>query len=269
MVTVTWAGAYVLINFSLVRIGRVQNQELLRSAALAEDQGNLAAAITAYRKASQYARNPTDAYLALVELERRTGELDYAFEHARAALLSATGEQELSAQLALAKVRAEQADWAAAHAAYQEAVALRNNCAEAQYGLAWSAWEEDDFESMGHALEQLKHADAGGSSAEFIESRVALRARQAAAEQRVADEGESGASLYGLAMSRRELGEWDKCGELLARSASLTDAPADVWYWLGVAAEMEGDPDVAMGHYQEAVKRLPTHFRAARRLGKL
>lgn len=269
MVALVWALAYVAIDFSLARIGRVQSGELLRAAALAEGQGEVTAAIVAYRKASQYARNPTNAFLALVNLERRTGQLDEALEHARAALRTATRDQELPARLTLAKVRAERAEWAEARLAYEEATSIRSDCAEAQYGLAWSAWEENDFERMGRALDQLRGADERDSSAEFIESRTAVRARQAAATQRIADEGESGATLYSLAMCQRELGEWTKCGELLARSASFSDAPADAWYWLGIAAEMENDTNQAIEHYAETVKRLPSHVRAAGRLDQL
>lgn len=269
MMAVLGIVAYVTIAYCLVRIGRLESTEMLRQAAQMEELDRPLAAIKAYEYASRFEANPTDSLLAMSRLERRVGNLDAAWSHASKALKTAPDGEELPAYLAMATSLYEQARWSEAQRAYQDATTLNNQCAEANHGLAMTAWQLGDFVAMADAFSRLRDLPLNDSSPAFVAAYRESERRLATTKGLIADQGESGQNLYEFAMNHFELGQWKQFTDAIQRAIAHPDAPADAFYWSAVVAEVDGYVDQAIERYTEAIDRLPDHFRAGQRLSVL
>lgn len=260
------SGAYVSISFILVRIGRVESAEKLRQAVRLEEQGWPLEALDAYQYSSRFEANPTDTFLTMSRLERRIGRPNRALDHAQTAVGTASPGQEISARLALARAYSELGQWSDARQTYQDTLEKNDRCAEANQGRAMTSRELGDFRSMVDALSSLRDSTLEGSSREFVEAYGVAQRRIAATKDRIAARGESALDLYAQAMNQFDLGRWDECVDSITQAVTFSDAPADAWYWFGVAAEVDGDSDLAIDRYERTLEQLPDHLRAGQRL---
>ena len=128
-------------------------------------------------------------------------------------------------------------DWEAARDRIEAAVGLDGQFRIAHYALAEAAWREGRF------------VDA------LVYYRVSPMPSPATVD----------ASLQNAAALRRN-GDWEGAVALYREFAQAKDALAEVWFNLGVAAELENDWPTAKAYYERALKADPNHLAAQREL---
>ncbi len=259
------------IYLSQQRIGQLESEEHLLAAEEALNNGNVDRAILHYEYVTRYTPERIEPRVDLIALFRRTGQDDKALEHVEAGLIHAKNEEQKTRLLLhLGGIRHDDANWQASYSAYARAIEVEPTCAEAYWGLAWVAKQQEDYPAMRDAIDSLGGATKDISTAEF-------RSRQRRYKERIAeltalDEVErTGQDSYRLGIAYLRSGDWENGVAAMTQAVQADDneTPGDAWFWLGAIAEAGLDVHAAIGYYHECLKRAPEHLRANKRLNVL
>lgn len=251
---------FLFNHFGEQVVQRVQAESVLAQGEALESAGRIDKAIALYEKHRRPRLLP-----ALARAYMKTGRFHKALDEAHELVDSSTDEDKAHAYLLLGRLHIGMGLRDEAYADLDRAVEIAPKSAEVHYEIAKAAEARRMYHLMLDELETTADLKTRDSSETY---RKEYKRRKEAVRNLKKQTG-SGTVFYSLGIMYKELGEWNNAVDAFGEAAKFDDAVGDVFFWLGVDAEIDKRLDDARVRYLEAVERAPAHFDALVNLNRV
>ncbi|MCD6288738.1 MAG: tetratricopeptide repeat protein [Candidatus Hydrogenedentes bacterium] len=256
--------AIVLIHkYGEQTLNKLEVDSSMERARQAEAKGNIDKAIKLYEDAiNKRTANVWELRMALAKAYRQVGRIEDAAVQADAAAALADNRQQLPTAVLRARLYRECGKLAESKQIIETALERSPDCGELHHELAKTAESMGLYGLMAKEYAKTAQLDGKDSSSEYKTHLLQIRKDISRYKKSLRTHASSGELLYKLAMSYKSLGDWPKTVDTLIEASKTTDAPADVFFWLGVDAESRNDTNNAVKNYTAALDICKTHLRA-------